>query len=122
VNFDSVNAGKIFFLLLLLFFQFCAVWLCDSTDYILCCVFSALSINSTDDSLVPSVKKMRVHPPSANRIPLPDGRHMAYLEQGVPADRARFSVIVPHSFLSSRLAGMYEELGFRGLYQVAYQF
>ncbi|KAJ6913744.1 hypothetical protein NC651_016091 [Populus alba x Populus x berolinensis] len=67
---------------------------------------AALSINSTDDSLVPSVKKMRVHPPSANRIPLPDGRHMAYLEQGVPADRARFSVIVPHSFLSSRLAGI----------------
>ncbi|XP_021889824.1 uncharacterized protein LOC110808598 [Carica papaya] len=31
---------------------------------------------------------------------------MAYKEQGVPADRARFSMIAPHSFLSSRLAGI----------------
>ncbi|KAJ6746646.1 HYDROLASE ALPHA/BETA FOLD FAMILY PROTEIN EXPRESSED-RELATED [Salix koriyanagi] len=67
---------------------------------------AAISINSTDDSLVPLVKKTRVHPPSADRILLPDGRHLAYLEQGVPADRARFSVIAPHSFLSSRLAGI----------------
>ncbi|CAK7342958.1 unnamed protein product [Dovyalis caffra] len=67
---------------------------------------TAISVHSTNDSLVPLVKKMLVHPPSANRILLPDGRHMAYLEQGVPADRARFSVIASHSFLSSRLAGM----------------
>ncbi|XP_057999026.1 uncharacterized protein LOC110667352 isoform X2 [Hevea brasiliensis] len=35
-----------------------------------------------------------------------DGRYMAYREQGVPADRARFSMIAPHTFLSSRLAGI----------------
>jgi hypothetical protein len=86
--------------------------LCDWTDhtYKICCAVckqcAAISGNSTNNSLVPSVKKMRVHPPSATRILLPDGRHMAYLEQGVPAERARFSVIAPHSFLSSRLAGM----------------
>lgn len=65
---------------------------------------AAISVNTTHDKF-PPVKKVRIHPPSASRILLPDGRHMAYLEQGVPADRARFSVIAPHSFLSSRLAG-----------------
>ena len=30
-----------------------------------------------------------MHPPSASRILLPDGRYMAYPDQGVPADRAR---------------------------------
>jgi hypothetical protein len=36
---------------------------------------------------------------------LPDGRYMAYKEQGVSAERARFSMLAPHTFLSSRLAG-----------------
>ena len=56
-------------------------------------------------SSTPEIKKVYTHPPSANRIVLPDGRYLAYREQGVSADRARFSVIMPHSFLSSRLAG-----------------
>ncbi|XP_024019455.1 uncharacterized protein LOC21400518 [Morus notabilis] len=67
---------------------------------------AAMNVNTKDGSLVPPVKKVRIHPPNATRILLPDGRHMAYLEQGVPADRARFSIISPHSFLSSRLAGI----------------
>lgn len=54
----------------------------------------------------PSVKKVCIHPPNASRILLPDGRHLAYHEQGVPAELARFSMIAPHSFLSSRLAGI----------------
>ncbi|KAJ7972437.1 alpha/beta-Hydrolases superfamily protein [Quillaja saponaria] len=58
------------------------------------------------DNLSALVKKVQVHPPSANRILLPDGRYMAYQEQGVPVDRARFSLLAPHSFLSSRLAGI----------------
>ena len=66
---------------------------------------AAIGLNTKDDSLVTPVKMVLIHPPSANRILLPDGRHMAYCEQGVPADRARFSLIAPHSFLSSRLAG-----------------
>lgn len=53
----------------------------------------------------PEVKKVYIHPPSADRILLPDGRFIAYKERGVAADRARFSVIAPHAFLSSRLAG-----------------
>ncbi|XP_023905742.2 uncharacterized protein LOC112017512 isoform X1 [Quercus suber] len=67
---------------------------------------AAIGLNTKDDSLVTPVKMVLIHPPSANRILLPDGRHMAYCEQGVPADRARFSLIAPHSFLSSRLAGI----------------
>ncbi|XWS55781.1 hypothetical protein CRYUN_Cryun09bG0030100 [Craigia yunnanensis] len=67
---------------------------------------SALNLNGGHDGLVPTVKKVRVHPPSASRIQLPDGRHLAYHDIGVAADKARFSLIAPHSFLSSRLAGM----------------
>lgn len=53
---------------------------------------------------------VQVHPPSATRILLPDGRNMSYLEQGVSANRARYSLIAPHSFLSSRLAGIHAHL------------
>ncbi|XP_044482231.1 uncharacterized protein LOC123208771 [Mangifera indica] len=67
---------------------------------------SALSFTSNHDKLVQPVKKVRIHLPSASRILLPDGRNLAYCELGVSATRARFSVIIPHSFLSSRLAGM----------------
>ncbi|OMO73490.1 hypothetical protein COLO4_27074 [Corchorus olitorius] len=67
---------------------------------------SALNLNGGHDGLVPPVKMVRVHPPSASRIQLPDGRHLAYREIGVTADKARFSLIAPHSFLSSRLAGI----------------
>lgn len=64
-----------------------------------------LDVNNIHGSSVPLVKKVRVHPPSAVRILLPDGRYLAYHEFGVPAERARFSLIVPHGFLFSRLAG-----------------
>ncbi|CAA3004090.1 Alpha beta-Hydrolases superfamily isoform 2 [Olea europaea subsp. europaea] len=53
-----------------------------------------------------TVKKVHIHPPSALRVLLPDGRYMAYREVGVPADKARFSLVTPHGFLSSRLAGI----------------
>ncbi|BBH04922.1 alpha/beta-Hydrolases superfamily protein [Prunus dulcis] len=68
----------------------------------------ALYVNSesTVSTPTPEIKKIYIHPPSAARIMLPDGRYIAYKEQGVPADRARFSIIAPHSFLSSRLAGI----------------
>ncbi|PON35100.1 Alpha/beta hydrolase fold [Trema orientale] len=62
--------------------------------------------SSTVPTPEPEIKKVYLHPPSADRVVLPDGRYMAYREQGVPADRARFSVIAPHAFLSSRLAGI----------------
>ncbi|KAJ4980048.1 hypothetical protein NE237_010828 [Protea cynaroides] len=67
---------------------------------------TALNVNDGQDSSVPLIKKVYIHPPSASHIQLPDGRNIAYHEQGVPADRARFSLIAPHSFLSSRLAGI----------------
>ncbi|XVE76226.1 hypothetical protein DITRI_Ditri12bG0156000 [Diplodiscus trichospermus] len=67
---------------------------------------SALNLNGGHVGLVPPEKKVRVHPPSASRIQLPDGRHLAYRDIGVAADKARFSLIAPHSFLSSRLAGL----------------
>ncbi|KAH7553610.1 hypothetical protein JRO89_XS12G0033500 [Xanthoceras sorbifolium] len=69
-------------------------------------LFAALNLNSNHGKLSPPMKEMCIHPPSAIRILLPDGRHLAYHELGVPADRARFSLIAPHSFLSSRLAGI----------------
>ncbi|CAI9098070.1 OLC1v1034631C1 [Oldenlandia corymbosa var. corymbosa] len=67
--------------------------------------FAVLGVNIKSDSSVPLVKKILVHPPSAIRTLLPDGRYLAYHEFGVPANRARFSVVVPHSFLFSRLSG-----------------
>lgn len=51
-------------------------------------------------------KILYMHPPSASLIQLPDGRAMAYHEQGVSAERARYTMISPHAFLSSRLAGL----------------
>ncbi|XVF55427.1 hypothetical protein PTKIN_Ptkin06aG0035100 [Pterospermum kingtungense] len=81
---------------------------------------SALNLNGHGGVAPPPVKKVVVHPPSASKIQLPDGRRLAYREIGVPADEARFSIIAPHSFLSSRLAGipgvkisLLEEFGIR---------
>ncbi|KAG2245971.1 hypothetical protein Bca52824_085599 [Brassica carinata] len=54
---------------------------------------AALSFGSDNSTSVPVLKKLRLHPP-------------AYQELGVSSDRARYSLIVPHSFLSSRLAGI----------------
>ncbi|KAF2300528.1 hypothetical protein GH714_013950 [Hevea brasiliensis] len=68
--------------------------------------FAVLSLSTKHDTSATCIKKVFIHPPSADRILLPDGRYMAYREQGVPADRARFSMIAPHTFLSSRLAGI----------------
>ncbi|XP_057956590.1 uncharacterized protein LOC131149842 isoform X2 [Malania oleifera] len=80
---------------------------------------AALTFNARDDTYTP-LKKVCTHPPNASRILLPDGRYLAYQEQGVPAERARFSMIALHSFLSSRLAGipgiktsLLEEFGIR---------
>ncbi|MBA0578851.1 hypothetical protein Gorai_021122 [Gossypium raimondii] len=67
---------------------------------------AVLSLSIEYDTAIPVAKNVYIHPPSADRIILPDGRYMAYREQGVPADRARFSIIIPHSFLSSRLSGL----------------
>jgi hypothetical protein len=67
-------------------------------------LYAVLGVGSVDDTPVELPKKLYIGPPSAKTIQLPDGRHLAYKEQGVTADRARFSLIAPHSFLSSRLA------------------
>lgn len=65
---------------------------------------SVLSLNiKHDNTPIPLVQS---HPPTASRILLPDGRNISYHEQGVPADKARYSLIAPHAFLSSRLAGI----------------
>ncbi|KAI9076152.1 hypothetical protein K1719_041850 [Acacia pycnantha] len=71
--------------------------------------FAAVYVNFEHDpsaDSIPLTKQIFVHPPSASQIVLPDGRYMAYKERGVTPDRARFSIIAPHSFLSSRLAGI----------------
>ncbi|XP_044483636.1 uncharacterized protein LOC123209597 [Mangifera indica] len=76
------------------------------------CLVSVLAIavfcltSESNTSVTPLIKKVFLHPASADRILLPDGRYLAYREQGVPAERARFFIIAPHPFLSSRLAGI----------------
>nr|CAD1828791.1 unnamed protein product [Ananas comosus var. bracteatus] len=67
---------------------------------------TVLNVNTRSEASVQPPKKVYISPPSANRIQLPDGRYLAYEEQGIPPERARFSLIAPHSFLSSRLAGI----------------
>lgn len=70
-------------------------------------VLAVLSLSAErDDVTISPIKKIYIHPPSARRVMLPDGRFLAYKEQGVSAETARFSLIGPHTFLSSRLAGM----------------
>ncbi|RZC21241.1 hypothetical protein D0Y65_007488 [Glycine soja] len=44
---------------------------------------STISINPNHDRLT-EVVKVRMHPPSASRVLLPDGRYMAYPDQGIP--------------------------------------
>ncbi|EPS63503.1 hypothetical protein M569_11281, partial [Genlisea aurea] len=66
---------------------------------------AALLVNTAQNA-TPMAAKMTIHPPNATLIHLPDGRRLAYLENGVPSDQARYTLIVPHSFLSSRLAGI----------------
>ncbi|XP_047316487.1 uncharacterized protein LOC124920118 [Impatiens glandulifera] len=74
------------------------------------CVFflalAVLTVNIKHNHAISLVKKMSTHPSSATRIQLPDGRYMAYLEQGLSCSRARQHLIASHSFLSSRLAGI----------------
>ncbi|XP_047336176.1 uncharacterized protein LOC124939777 [Impatiens glandulifera] len=80
-----------------------------SWSVIFCVFFVALAVlmvNTKRDHVVSLVKKISTHPPSATRMLLPDGRYLAYLEQGVSCSTARQHVIVPHSFLSSRVAGI----------------
>ncbi|KAK9154127.1 hypothetical protein Sjap_001607 [Stephania japonica] len=67
---------------------------------------AVLSVNTEPQSPKPMPKKVYIHPPSADHIVISDGRRIAYHEQGVIADLARFTLISPHSFLSSRLAGI----------------
>ncbi|KAL3850758.1 hypothetical protein ACJIZ3_012640 [Penstemon smallii] len=73
-----------------------------------CVCFFAIAalIVNTNQTTPPFVKNMKIHPTSASIILLPDARRLAYQEQGVRADQARYSMILPHSFLSSRLAGI----------------
>lgn len=68
--------------------------------------FTVIWVNNRHESFSRPIMKVRDHPPSASRTLLPDGRHLAYDVLGVSADRARFFIIAPHSFLSSRFAGI----------------
>lgn len=93
-------------------------WLVIFLVFIL--ALSVLGVNTKYERSVSLVKKVYIPPPSAVRIQLPDGRFLAYHELGVPSDRARFSLVVPHGFISSRLAGipgvklsLLEEFGIR---------
>ncbi|XP_028058508.1 uncharacterized protein LOC114262343 [Camellia sinensis] len=67
---------------------------------------AALSVIIGHETSSPLLKRLYIHPPDASRILLPDGRHLAYQDQGVLGNRARFSIISTHPFLSSRLSGI----------------
>ncbi|KAL4592203.1 hypothetical protein LXL04_005190 [Taraxacum kok-saghyz] len=67
---------------------------------------AVLIVTSESDTTTPLIQKLHIYPPNATRILLPDGRHLAYHEQGVSSESARFTLIASHSFLSSRLAGI----------------
>lgn len=54
----------------------------------------------------PAIKEVYSLSITADRIQLPDGRYIAYREEGVSASLARHSILVIHSFVSSRLAGI----------------
>ncbi|KAJ0078141.1 hypothetical protein Patl1_37139 [Pistacia atlantica] len=75
--------------------------------WLVICFVSVLALavlcvtTESNTSATPLIKKVFLHSASADRILLPDGRYMAYRVPGVPVDRARFSIIVPHTFLSS---------------------
>ncbi|KAK8919429.1 hypothetical protein KSP39_PZI022143 [Platanthera zijinensis] len=73
---------------------------------VLLVMLPALYVDCGHKEPVQLPKILHMHPPSASVIHLPDGRAMAYHEQGVSAERARFTMISAHSFLSSRLAGI----------------
>ena len=44
----------------------------------------------------------------AEKIELPDGRHIAYAEQGVSKELAKHNILVLHGFLSSRILGNHQ--------------
>ncbi|KAK1373628.1 AB hydrolase-1 domain-containing protein [Heracleum sosnowskyi] len=67
---------------------------------------AALYVNRESDATSPLMTKPFIHPPNSTHVLLPDGRHLAYQDQGVSAEKARFSIIAPHAFFSSRLAGI----------------
>lgn len=43
----------------------------------------------------------------AEKIQLPNGRHVAYVEQGASKEEAKYHVLLIHDLLSCRLLGMY---------------
>lgn len=86
------------------------------------CLSAVLSLSAErDDITISPIKKIYIHPPSARRVMLPDGRFLAYKEQGVSAETARFSLIGPHTFLSSRLAGCIERVQDFGKFYVKFE-
>lgn len=75
-------------------------------SFVFAVVIAVLIVTSESDTTAPLIQKLHINPPNATRILLPDGRHLAYQEQGVPSERARITLVASHSFLSSRLAGI----------------
>uniref|UniRef100_A0A452Z6K5 Uncharacterized protein n=1 Tax=Aegilops tauschii subsp. strangulata TaxID=200361 RepID=A0A452Z6K5_AEGTS len=64
--------------------------------------FSALLYNQIQPP-PPKVPGSPGGPPiTANRTKLRDGRHLAYLESGVPKDQAKYKIIFVHGFFCCR--------------------
>eukprot|EP00249_Psilotum_nudum_P015042 c25136_g1_i2 orf=824-1786(-) len=78
-------------------------WVCIVVALVACLAIAGLRIDITHFR---ASKKVDILHISAQRIRLPDGRYIAYREQGVSPELSQRSILVVHGFLSSRLAGI----------------
>jgi len=64
------------------------------------CLFSGWTASDGSSSYNVDVSKI-----VAEKIQLPNGRHIAYVEQGASKEEAKYHVLLAHDILSSRLQG-----------------
>ncbi|KAH7281295.1 hypothetical protein KP509_36G039700 [Ceratopteris richardii] len=86
-------------------------WVCGVLMIVFLLTITGLRAGTKEDpskyvEKVESVKSDKLPPINAPYVTLPDGRRIAYREQGVSQELARHTLVVVHGFPSSRLAGI----------------
>lgn len=86
-------------------------WVCGVLVLVFFLAIAGLQSGAKQDRVVSVVKvetaKIDTMPPiNVPHVKLPDGRRVAYREQGISQELARHTILVVHGFLSSRLAGI----------------
>lgn len=86
-------------------------WVCGVVVLVFFLAIAGLRADSRQGGAAKTVNKeaakvVDLSPISAPHVKLPDGRRVAYREQGVAQELARHTVLVVHGFPSSRLAGI----------------